>query len=141
MSTLLSQVPGASQSFRGSIICYHTDIKKELGVPEQTISSSGVVSAACAEDLAAAVADKLGADIGLSVTGVAGPASQEGKPIGLIYIGLYMDGHKTSFESRLGGTRTTIQLRASKLALFHAIRSLRGTNLPVLEESYPNKTE
>ncbi|MFA6449688.1 MAG: competence/damage-inducible protein A [bacterium] len=83
-------VPGASEVFRGGITAYSTDIKKEiLGVPGETLDAHGPVSEATAKAMAERAASLFGADIGVSVTGNAGPTSGDGKSdVGQIYIGL-----------------------------------------------------
>jgi len=82
VSSRLVNVPGASGWFRGGIVSYSTDVKHDLlGVPE-----GPVVTAAAAAAMAAGVRRRLNADIGLAVTGVAGPDEQEGQPPGTVFM-------------------------------------------------------
>lgn len=85
----ITGVPGSSAVFRGGVIGYASDVKVSLlGVPESVVAGDGVVSEACAEAMAQGVRRLLGSDLAVSTTGVAGPESQEGKPVGLVFVGL-----------------------------------------------------
>jgi nicotinamide-nucleotide amidase len=80
----LTGVAGASAVFRGAMVTYASDLKHSLlGVPE-----GPVVSAECARAMAEGVRRALGTDVGLSTTGVAGPAEQEGQPVGTVFLGV-----------------------------------------------------
>src|SRR5699024_1060637 len=88
----LIAVEGASQVCSGGIVCYDTKVKQEvLGVSANTIQSKGTVSEACALEMAAKVRDRLGANIGISFTGVAGRESIEGQRSGAGYIAICTD--------------------------------------------------
>jgi len=110
LGALLTAVPGASAVYTGGVVSYATRVKHELlDVPEELVGQHGVVSAACAEAMAEAVRRVVGADLGMSTTGVAGPEPQEGKPMGLVYVGV-ADGTATvSLELRLAGDREAIR--------------------------------
>jgi PncC family amidohydrolase len=85
----LTDVPGSSAYFLGGVISYADRIKVEqLGVPEPTLRREGAVSEATARAMAAGVRQLLRADIGISITGVAGPQAEESKPAGLTFIGI-----------------------------------------------------
>ena len=89
LSYLISEIPGASEVLIGSTVCYTNQVKhEELGVPLKTLAQSGAVSEETAIFLADGSKNKYRTNIGVSITGVAGPTSQEEKPIGLVYIGL-----------------------------------------------------
>ena len=80
---------GSSEVFECGICCYSNRIKAELlGVKENTLRTFGAVSREAAAEMAAGVRRLSGADIGVSVTGNAGPSASEGKPVGLVYIGV-----------------------------------------------------
>ena len=97
----LTGVPGASDVLRGSIVSYATDVKYDvLGVPE-----GPVVSPEAAAEMAVGARRVLGADIGLALTGVAGPAEQEGQPVGTLHVGVASDDGVTTASLRLPGTR------------------------------------
>jgi PncC family amidohydrolase len=86
----LTQVSGSSAAFLGGVIAYHNSVKeKTLGVPADMLEREGAVSEATALAMAEGVRRLLGADIGLAVTGIAGPTGgTEDKPVGLTYIAL-----------------------------------------------------
>lgn len=85
----LTQIPGATQFFRGSIVCYNEDIKSDLvGVSPSTIQEFGVVSSEVAEALAIGAKTKLKADFGLGITGILGPAMDDKLPVGTVWIGV-----------------------------------------------------
>ncbi len=87
----LVNVPGASTWFRGSVVTYASEVKFDvLGVPE-----GPVVSEAAARAMAEGARRVLGADVGLSVTGVAGPTEQDGQPVGTVFVGLARPGRDT----------------------------------------------
>ena len=99
-------VPGASHWFCGGVVAYHSDVKHSvLGVPE-----GPVVSVAAAAAMAAGARRVLGADVGLSTTGVAGPTGQEGHPAGTVVVGVAMPGAEPdAVELRLPGDRERVR--------------------------------
>ena len=84
----LTDIPGASDAFAGGVVAYANDVKAEsLGVPERLIAAHGAVSAEVAAATATGVRERLGVDVGIAVTGVAGPdGGTETKPVGLVYL-------------------------------------------------------
>jgi nicotinamide-nucleotide amidase len=83
----LATVPGASDSLRGGLAAYATDVKSSvLGVDAALIERHGVVSAECAEAMAWRARDLFAADWAVATTGVAGPAMQDGRPVGTVYV-------------------------------------------------------
>jgi nicotinamide-nucleotide amidase len=105
MSARLTDVVGASGFFRGSIVSYDSEVKFDLlDVPE-----GPVVCAEAAEAMALGARKRLGSDVGLSVTGVAGPAEQDGQPVGTVFIGLAIDDTVESMQLRLPGDRRRIR--------------------------------
>lgn len=128
----LTALPGASRVYRGGVVSYWTDIKREvLGVPAQLLSQHGPVSEPCARAMAQGVRRITGADLGVSVTGVAGPDPDErGVPVGIVYIGL--DTPEGTFCRRVDtGKRRRDLLQG--LAANHAFDVVRRylTGLPV----------
>ncbi|WP_033159877.1 CinA family protein [Mycoplasmoides alvi] len=86
IASTITSVPNASQIFKGSIIAYTPEIKKNLiGVKENTLRQYGEVSAEVAKEMAIGAIKKLNSDIAISVTGIAGPKTVENKQIGLYY--------------------------------------------------------
>ena len=117
----ITNVPGASEVFRGSIVSYASEVKFDLlGVPE-----GPVVSEAAAAAMAVGAQRVLGADVALSLTGVAGPAEQDGMPVGTLCVGIAIgaDVHTRTF--RLPGVRD--QMR--QMSVITALDWLRRTLL------------
>ena len=84
LAAALTAVPGASASVRGGVVSYATDVKRQL----LGVTAKLVVSAECAEQMAAGVRDLLDATWGVSTTGVAGPDIQDGQPVGTVFVGV-----------------------------------------------------
>lgn len=118
LGDLLSAGPGASETYLGGVVSYATEVKlKVLGVSDATVSEHGVVSAQCAEEMAAGVRDLVGSDFGVSTTGVAGPTTQEGKPVGRVFVGLAGPWGTSSVQLDLDGERAEIRERACREAV------------------------
>ncbi len=110
-------VPGASRWFRGSVVSYASDVKfGVLGVTE-----GPVVSASAAGEMAAGARRVLGADVGLAVTGVAGPDTQDGEPVGSVYLASDIHGDIDVRHIRLPGDRERIRQFAT-ISLLDALR-------------------
>ena len=106
----LTRVAGASAVVRGGVIAYATGLKQQLlGVDEALLAEVGPVHADVAAQMAAGVASRLGASIGLSTTGVAGPDAQDGQDVGTVYVGLAVAGHLTTHRLALSGSREQIR--------------------------------
>lgn len=102
----LAAVPGASAVYRGSIASYATEVKRQL----LGVRSERVVSEEAAGEMAAAATRLLGADVGIAVTGVAGPEEQEGQPVGTVWFGLALPGALLeTVGTRLPGDRERVR--------------------------------
>ena len=88
LSGLLTSVPGSSQSFEGGVVSYSMGAKARFGVPVDTLSAHGAVSAETAAAMAEAAQKALGTTYGIATTGVAGPDTLEDYPAGTVYIGV-----------------------------------------------------
>ena len=88
VASRLTSVPGASEVFRGAIVAYADAVKQqELRVPSEILASHGAVSAEAAEAMAHGARERLGADVAVAVTGVAGPGGgTPDKPVGLVFL-------------------------------------------------------
>lgn len=115
----LTQAPGASDYFVGSVVSYTNQIKMWLlNVPQEMLERSGAVSGEVAEAMARGVKEQTGATIGVSITGVAGPGGgTEATPVGTVYIGLADDVGSSNKRLNLLGDRELIRWRASTAAL------------------------
>ena len=117
----LTEVPGASAAVRGGVVAYATDLKASLlGVSEELLATHGAVDADVALQMATGVASQLGADIGLSTTGVAGPEPQDGKAVGTVFIACAWGEKHSVEELSLSGTRNEIR----SLTVHAALRML-----------------
>jgi nicotinamide-nucleotide amidase len=118
---LITRVPGVSPYYPGGVVSYANAAKVELlGVPQELLDAHGAVSPQVAESMAVGVRERLRADLGLSVTGVAGPTGgTPEKPVGLVFLGLADAQGVQSRRLDLGSlhAREFLQLRAAKSAL------------------------
>jgi nicotinamide-nucleotide amidase len=123
----LTDAEGASDFFLGSAVAYATLAKREvLGVPEDVLDSNGPVSEQTARAMALGAARVFGADLGLSATGVAGPAEQDGSPVGTIYVGAHL-GDRTEVRRVRGyGDRDSVRRIAVTAVLDLARRVLEA---------------
>ncbi len=113
IASRLVNVAGASNWFRGGVVSYATEVKHQvLAVPE-----GPVVSESAAQSMASGVRALLGADIGLAVTGVAGPNEQEGQPVGTVFVGVDRSGQLGARALRLAGDRPRVRAYAAISAL------------------------
>ncbi|MFS0654804.1 competence/damage-inducible protein A [Bacillus sp. 179-C3.3 HS] len=125
-SEWLTDLEGASSIFNGSVVCYTNQMKQEvLGCQDKTLSVHGAVSKECAHELAEGVRKLTGSDIGISFTGVAGPGTQEGKPVGKVFIGLSTNDQTEVFEWMFTGSRSGIRKRAVKYGLYHLLNVVK----------------
>jgi nicotinamide-nucleotide amidase len=121
----LTGVPGSSSVFLGGIISYSNGAKETLlGVPEALLAAHGAVSAPVAEAMARGARQRLGADVGVSVTGVAGPeGGTPEKPVGLVYLGLSDRTGERSQRFLFMGGRADVRARSILTALDWVRRS------------------
>ncbi len=117
LSSLITDVPGSSAAFLGGLVSYATALKKQWGVPAEVIAQYGVISIDTARAMAMAARERLGADIGVGITGVAGPDEQEGKPVGTIHIAVASAERTSDTSQHFRGPRTQIKMRAAITAL------------------------
>lgn len=123
----LSATPGASATFVGGVVSYATAVKVAvLGVPESVVAEHGVVSAACATAMAQGVRALLGSDWAVSTTGVAGPDRQEGKPVGLVYVGVAGPDGARAVELHLTGDRAGVRAGAVEAAVSTVLEAVRA---------------
>ena len=143
LAARITDVPGSSRYFLGAVVAYHNDVKRRcLGVPAATLARHGAVSAQTAKRMAEGARRLAGSDVGVAVTGIAGPAGgtpsvrlRSGrrpersrgtprKPIGLIYLGLADARRTLSRRYECFGDRSAIRAQAVQLALDWLRRSL-----------------
>jgi nicotinamide-nucleotide amidase len=123
ISQMLTNIPGISRVFMGGAVTYSNDAKEEyLGVKKDTLLQHGAVSSETAKEMAEGVRERLKTDIGVSITGIAGPdGGTPEKPVGLVYIGLSSKQGTITKELRLLGNRNRIRT-ITALNVFDMIR-------------------
>ena len=119
LSKRITDIPGCSDYYLGGVCSYANEVKmRVLGVRKDTLDAVGAVSPEVAEQMAAGVAHALGADIGVGITGVAGPdGGTEDKPVGLVYISVWYKGQHFTRKMRSSGGRDRIRMQAASTAL------------------------
>jgi PncC family amidohydrolase len=120
----ITMIPGSSDYYPGGVISYSNRAKEvELGVPVALLAEHGAVSAEVAVAMAEGARQRFGTELGISVTGVAGPeGGSESKPVGLHWIGITLRGHPARAEERIfphdrEGNKAAAALEALQLAL------------------------
>lgn len=116
---MITNVPGSSAYFRGGVIAYANEVKVEsLGVSAATLEEYGAVSKETVVEMANGVREALDADIGLSVSGIAGPeGGTDEKPVGTIWIGLSTNDKEAADLFHFTGERLEIKEQAARMAL------------------------
>ena len=126
IGSAITDVEGASAWFRGGIVAYAAEAKIAHGVPAATIGEHGAISRETAEAMASAARERLGADLGLGLTGVAGEEPVEGRPPGTMHLAL-TDGERTAHETwAYYQGREAAKRRATTVALDLVRRYLGG---------------
>ncbi len=117
---------GASDVFVGAVVAYDNEVKvAQLGVSRADLERDGAVSEAVALQMATGVRARLGADVGVSITGVAGPGGgSPEKPAGTVWIGVALEGASWASRNRFPGGRRSVRRRSAQAALAEVYRSL-----------------
>lgn len=123
IASRLVNVPGASAWFRGGVVSYATDVKHSL----LGVSPGPVISATCVEEMAQGARRVLGSDVGLSISGVAGPDSQDGELPGTVFVGIALPEETRSYRFTLPGDRARVRSFGAITAL-NALRLLLLTS-------------
>ena len=118
LANVITNVPGSSKYFTGGLITYADKAKTAFGLDAELVSQYGAVSAQAAEAMATIAREKLGATIGVGLTGVTGPAEVEGKPVGTIFVGIDDGQHRKGIAKNYPGNRLQVKQRAVTSALF-----------------------
>ena len=122
----LTDVAGASQVFCGGVVSYTNDVKMRLlGVKEETLSEFGAVSGETAREMAEGARQATGADVAVSVTGVAGPSSDDmGNVVGTVFIAFSSEQETVSEKLQLSGDREKIREQSVNAMLWLAMRKI-----------------
>jgi len=115
----ITNIPGSSEIFLAGIVAYSNEAKtKFLNVPRELIERHGAVSHEVARAMASGAREAAGADIGMGITGIAGPGGgTPTKPVGLVYIALSTESDTLSVEHKFAGNRLDIKARSAQAAL------------------------
>lgn len=124
LSSLITEISGSSRYYKGAVIVYDNAVKKWLGVKSATLRRTGAVSTAVAKELSQKIRRHLKSDLGVAVTGIAGPATEGKKPVGLVYIAIADKSRSRVWKEQFFGDRRQIQEKASKKALEYLWRAL-----------------
>jgi nicotinamide-nucleotide amidase len=123
----LTNLPGASATFRGSVVAYASDLKTSiLGVPDATIDEHGVVSEATAEAMASGARSVLGVDVAVAVTGSAGPEPLE-QPVGTMIVAVATPTNSTVTTLYLPGDRERVRAYTATAALHLVLSAILGS--------------
>lgn len=122
----ITSVSGASEAFKYGAVTYCNEAKnKILGVEKETLETLGAVSAKTAEEMAVGVRKIMNAEIGVSVTGLAGPNGGEGKPVGLVFVAVNSDKYSEVTENHFSGDRISVRNQAADKALELALMAAK----------------
>jgi PncC family amidohydrolase len=124
----ITNIPGASVCFKGGVVSYANEVKQALlGVTPAILEIEGAVSETCAQAMADGARRVCQADIGLSVTGIAGPGgATPTKPVGLVFIGIATSKDVSAKKFLFSGDRASIRQQAADAALQLALQAGRG---------------
>lgn len=131
LSFKLTSISGSSNYYMGGINVYSNYAKIELlGVNRETIEKYGTVSEECAKELASNCRKKFKTDIGVSITGIAGPSGgTDEKPVGLVFIGIDFNDNINAYKYNFAGTREIVRVRSVQMALFNLYKLLKGKGI------------
>jgi len=123
LSSTITDAPGSSSYFKGGLVTYSSKSKVDFGVDPAVIEKHGVISVETALAMASAARGKFGADIGIGITGVAGPDEMEGKPAGTVHIGIDYNGVEKSMSLDFAPRRFEVK-RRTVLQVLSELRKL-----------------
>ena len=137
VAAAIVDVPGASRVLRGGVVAYATDLKARLlGVDEALLAARGPVDPDVATQMADGVRERLGADVGLATTGVAGPGAQDGHPAGEVHVAVAAPGGTRAVVLHLTGGRDEVRAGACRAVLELALEVV-GPHPPAGEHRRP----
>lgn len=128
VASLFGSVPGISKVYAGGLVTYMTEEKHILaGVREETLKQYGAISSQTAIEMCLGTSSKMKTNICVSVTGNAGPDSDEGKPVGLVYIGVAVNGKGFAKEYHFKGNRNENRQQAAHSAIIQLLETLNNS--------------
>lgn len=122
----LAEIPGVGDALVGGVVTYTEEAKiKQLGISKEFLTTHGIVSSECAAAMASAVRKKFDTDIGIGLTGAAGPTAHDHQPAGTVWIGIAIGDEKPiTYLLHLSGMRNTNRLRAAKFTCHYLMQLL-----------------
>jgi len=130
LGSMITNIPGSSKYFLGGIIAYSNEVKeKVVGIRAKDLRKHGAVSAEVAAAMAKGVQEKLKSDIGIGITGIAGPTGgSKNKPVGLVYIAIAIQKKMSVGKYLFAGSRTMIRIETclKSLLLLKKILSVKN---------------
>ena len=124
----ITSVPGSSEYFAGGVIAYSNRIKERiLNVSAETLANFGAVSEQCAREMVVGVRELFGTELGIAITGIAGPSGGTAdKPVGTVYIAVALGDRIVVERFRFGGDREAVRSQSVEAALEMAVKLLEG---------------
>ena len=128
---MITSIPGSSQSFQGGVVAYSNEVKQsQLRVTSNSLAQHGAVSEAVVLEMARGVKQALGADWGVSTSGIAGPTGgTEAKPVGTVWMAVSGPNFKSAWCHNLGRQRERIVERASRRVLTQLFQAIQQERL------------
>lgn len=128
IATVLTDVAGSSQWFAGGLVTYSNAWKQQLlGVQEQTLAQFGAVSSQTVQEMLLGLSSRLQVQVGLAASGIAGPGgATPGKPVGTVFLGLFIAGHIETQCCHFSGDRSQIRSNCVETALQLLWQSLQN---------------
>jgi PncC family amidohydrolase len=118
VAAALTDLPGSSEYFLGGLVTYTNEAKMDLlGVPQDVLREHGAVSREVAALMAEAARRVFKSDVGVSVTGIAGPSAEGSKPVGLTFVGVSIDGRTEVREHHWTGGRGSNRVASVEAAM------------------------
>ncbi len=121
----MTNIPGSSDYYLGSVTAYANEVKMRLlGVNSETLETHGAVSEATVQEMADGIRQALDADVGVSISGIAGPGGGTAeKPVGLVWIGVSVPDHAKAKAFNFSGDRLEVKQQAAEQALLMALEA------------------
>ncbi|MGE7693569.1 competence/damage-inducible protein A [Lysinibacillus sp. NPDC094177] len=122
----LAEIPGVGDALVGGVVTYTEEAKiKQLGISKELLNTHGIVSSECAAAMASAVRKKFDTDIGIGLTGAAGPTAHDHQPVGTVWIGIAIGNEEPiTYLLHLSGMRNTNRLRTVKFTCHYLMQLL-----------------
>ena len=127
LSSLMVSRAGASEIFKGGLVCYSNSIKEEiLGVSSETLQKKGAVSEECVREMALCCSRLFQTQVSVSLSGISGPSGGvKEKPVGTVWIAVNIQNNMETFCFHFSGSRNRVRLLSARAALFLLAQTMR----------------